>query len=433
MSRRLIFSGRVPADVNNRFTPGSGVGGSSRAVRRALVRRAANSTCCQPGGGDSGGHGAPGGGHEIGNNLDVGFWIESSNSALGKLQAIFGAQKGADGTTPGLNIKILVIRMNGYDRFNETPPSNTQVNIKLKTANGNFYEDSSVSDSFANWVTSNPEILNSVEQIWILPYQDKNTGFAESKYPSTPPTPYAPATQYMNDLWVAANFTKYWKTLLPSGIASKVNGIVFELEHTTIVKPDSGYSFTQAAGYLNVSLNGKANTSKGQRNDPDPTLIKNYELKNSRQWSATGLEWAITGGPSTGNPGAWEKIHGGPSGFCDDQTPNFCPTIVYHQRSYSRYFPQIYNVGNLIVPVSQSLTNQKFWNETSEAWQKDSSYSRMFSLEAQDAALEKWGKGAFLAIPSLANVIQYIRQQGGLGTSILYMPPDFDYSAPLIG
>ena len=274
-----------------------------------------------------------------------------------------GAQKGADGTTPGLNIKILVIRMNGYARFDETPPSNTEVNTKLKIANGNFYEDSSVSDSFANWVTSNPEILNSVEQIWILPYQDVNTGFAESKSGGAA---YDPLIQYMNDLWVAANFTKYWKTLLPSGIASKVNGIVFELENAYV-----GYSFTQAAGYLNVSLNGKANTSKGQRNTPDPTLIKNYELKHSRQWSATGLEWAITGGPSTGNPGATAEINGGPAGFCVSN-PQFCPTIVYHQRSYSRYFPQIYNVGNLIVPVSQSLTNQKFWNETSEAWQKTS-------------------------------------------------------------
>ena len=51
MSRRLFFTGGVPADVDNRFTPGSGVGGRSRAVRRALVRRVANSTCCQPGGG----------------------------------------------------------------------------------------------------------------------------------------------------------------------------------------------------------------------------------------------------------------------------------------------------------------------------------------------------------------------------------------------
>ena len=47
MSRRLIFTGGVQADVTNRYTPGSGVGARSRAVRRSLVRRAAgNSTCC---------------------------------------------------------------------------------------------------------------------------------------------------------------------------------------------------------------------------------------------------------------------------------------------------------------------------------------------------------------------------------------------------
>ena len=45
MSRRLIFTGGVQADVTNRYTPGSGVGSRSTAVRRALLSRAAN-TCC---------------------------------------------------------------------------------------------------------------------------------------------------------------------------------------------------------------------------------------------------------------------------------------------------------------------------------------------------------------------------------------------------
>ena len=45
MSRRLIFTGGVQADVTNRYTPGSGVGSRSTAVRRALLSRAAN-ICC---------------------------------------------------------------------------------------------------------------------------------------------------------------------------------------------------------------------------------------------------------------------------------------------------------------------------------------------------------------------------------------------------
>ena len=143
MSRRLFFTGGVPADVDNRFTPGSGVGGRSRAVRRALVRRAANSTCCQPGGGASGGHGAPGGGYEPGINIDVGFWIESDTKyPLSKIQAIFAA--------PGLNIKILVLRMNSYARPSSSPDNDT-VTTLLNTNNGDFYRDSGISGSFANW------------------------------------------------------------------------------------------------------------------------------------------------------------------------------------------------------------------------------------------------------------------------------------------
>ncbi len=42
MSRRLIFSGNVPADTENRYIVGAGVGGKSRSVRRALLRRASN-------------------------------------------------------------------------------------------------------------------------------------------------------------------------------------------------------------------------------------------------------------------------------------------------------------------------------------------------------------------------------------------------------
>ena len=42
MSRRLIFTGNVPADTDNRYIVGSGVGGKSASVRRALMRRASN-------------------------------------------------------------------------------------------------------------------------------------------------------------------------------------------------------------------------------------------------------------------------------------------------------------------------------------------------------------------------------------------------------
>ena len=419
MSRRLFFTGGVPADVDNRFTPGSGVGGRSRAVRRALVRRAANSTCCQPGGGASGGHGAPGGGFEPGTNIDVGFWIESDTTyPLSKLQAIFGAQNGADGTAPGLNIKILVLRMNSYARPSSSPDNDT-VTTLLNTNNGNFYRDSGISGSFANWVASNPGILDSVTEIWVLPYQDTNSGFDKNYLTSSPPSNSENIQQYMNDLWVAANFiNNKWKSLLPSEIANKVKGIVFELENTTM------HSIPNKQARLNVNLFGdKANDTPNSALN----LAKNLTLlPSTREWSNAGISFdqgaAITGDPSVGNPGAGD----------------FYPPIVTTTRSirywkgYARYFPQIYNVGSLMVRGSQLRTNQNFWNTTNQAWQKYPNYSRMFSLERYDAIKEKWDKGAFSSIPSLAGVIQYIRQQGGLGTSVLYLPPNFDYSAPLI-
>lgn len=48
MSRRLIFTGNVPADTDNRYIVGSGVGGKSASVRRALVRRASNNASGLP-------------------------------------------------------------------------------------------------------------------------------------------------------------------------------------------------------------------------------------------------------------------------------------------------------------------------------------------------------------------------------------------------
>tara|TARA_A100001015_G_C14556619_1_gene543651 strand:+ start:290 stop:505 length:216 start_codon:yes stop_codon:yes gene_type:complete len=49
----LIFTGNVPADVNNSYTPGSGVGAVNASVRRALKRKASstnntdnNRPCC---------------------------------------------------------------------------------------------------------------------------------------------------------------------------------------------------------------------------------------------------------------------------------------------------------------------------------------------------------------------------------------------------
>ena len=251
-------------------------------------------------------------------------------------------------------------------------------------------------------------------------YLDHISGFDKNYLTSSPPSNSENIQQYMNDLWVAANFiNNKWKSLLPSEIANKVKGIVFELENTTM------HSIPNKQARLNVNLFGD------KANDTPNSALNNAKnltlLPSTRKWSNAGISFgqgaAITGDPSVGDPGAGD----------------FYPPIVTTTRSirywkgYSRYFPQIYNVGNLIVRGNQAETNQNFWNETSKDWQRDSKYSRMFSLEAQVASLEKWGKGAFSAVPSLASVIQYIRQQGGLGTSVLFMPANFDYSAPLIG
>tara|TARA_B100000902_G_scaffold328104_1_gene324009 strand:- start:860 stop:2164 length:1305 start_codon:yes stop_codon:yes gene_type:complete len=434
MSRRLIFTGGVPADVDNRFTPGSGVGGRSRAVRRALVRRAANSTCCQPGGGASGGHGAPGGGVQpvILKDVDVGFWIESSGKPLDKIQAIFGALNGNDGTYPGPNIKILVLRMNSYSRP-ATPPNATAVATLLRQNNDTFYDDINASGSFANWANANSGLLSGVEEIWVVPYQDIDSGFDKQTI-TLDPTVIGGYTnmpqQYMNDLWVAANFiNNTWKPSLPSEIANKVKGVVFELENTslekyhTAVHEDATLNFNLYS-ILNVAMFGAASLKAGSM----PPSAQNIYLTGSRTWSGAGItpnnRAAITGGPATGNPLASDEYSAAAATW---------KTEVYYWRGYSKYFPQIYNVGNLIVPGNQDMTNVKFWKIAREGWQKDSSYSRMFSLEAPNTKEDKWGKGAFLSNPSLAGVIQYIRQQGGLGTSVLFMPADFDYSAPLIG
>ena len=437
MSRRLIFTGGVQADVTNRYTPGSGVGARSRAVRRSLVRRAANNNCCghenvTSGGGSGGG----GGGIQpvIFKDVDVGFWIESSGKPLDKIQAIFGALNGNDGTYPGPNIKILVLRMNGYSR-----PSNDPVDVAslLTTNNGSFYGDINTNDSFANWANANSGLLSGVEEIWVLPYQDINTGFdiKTMTHDSTEPGNYTNMSeQYMNDLWVAAEFiNNTWKPSLPSETASKVKGVVFELENTsfekyhTAVESSAAYDNFNLYSVLNVAMFGELQWNIKAFPDDIPPTTHNLYLTGSRTWSDAGITpnngAAITGGPATGNPLASNKYQ------------SDLETEVYYWRGYSRFFPQIYNIGNLIAPGSQSQTNQNFWNKTNKDWQKGSSYSRMFSLEGGtngDPTNSKWGKGAFLSDPSLAGVIQYISQQGGLGTSMLFMPANFDYSAPLI-
>ena len=43
--RRLIFMGNVKTTLFNKYTPGSGVGGLNRSVRRALVRKASEPNC----------------------------------------------------------------------------------------------------------------------------------------------------------------------------------------------------------------------------------------------------------------------------------------------------------------------------------------------------------------------------------------------------
>jgi hypothetical protein len=44
--RRNMFSAFTQTNIDNTYTPGSGVGAVSRANRRALLRRAANKKCC---------------------------------------------------------------------------------------------------------------------------------------------------------------------------------------------------------------------------------------------------------------------------------------------------------------------------------------------------------------------------------------------------
>jgi len=439
MSRRLIFTGGVQADVTNRYTPGSGVGSRSTAVRRALLSRAAN-TCCTYNS-KTNCHTLPGGGGGGGStdSIDVGFWIEALASAnsyklLDNIKAIFKARNSKDGTKPGVNPKILVLRLNSGARPTAKPKLNDLDSISA-THNGNFYGADDKDGSFANWAKSNIGLLDSVEEIYILPYQDANSGFAESNItPDAGTLGSKPGDlQYLNDLWEAANFiNNKWKGRLPLEIKNKVKGIVFEVENSSLV----GTTREEKLMKLNISLNGTFNINIGTK---APVPLANWGLTSDRisegGWQGTGtdaltgMQWAITGSSDAGDA---TKSYPMP----DKIAPTLKNDDVYYWREYYRYFPQIYNVGNLIVPGSQSKTNQNFWNKTNKDWQKGSSYSRMFSLEGGpngDQANSKWGKAPFSSDPSLAGVIQYISQQGGLGRSMLFMPYDFDYSAPLIG
>ena len=445
MSRRLIFTGGVQADVTNRYTPGSGVGSRSTAVRRALLSRAAN-TCCTYNS-KTNCHTLPGGGGGGGStdSIDVGFWIEALQSAysyklLDNIKAIFNARNSKDGTKPGVNPKILVLRLNSGARP-ATPPDLTDLESKIATHNGNFYGADDKDGSFANWAKSNIGLLDSVEEIYILPYQDPNNGFAESDAlhnvdQATFAGVKAGDANYLNDLWEAANFiNNSWKDRLPLEIKNKVKGIVFEIENRSLEssETDPDLAREEKLMTLNISLNGASNIDTGGKAPPP---LANWGLTSDRiskgGWQGTGndaltgMQWAITGSSDAGDA---TKSYLMPKTIA----PTLEDDPVYYWKGYDRYFPQIYNVGNLIVPGSQSKTNQNFWNKTNKDWQKDSSYSRMFSLEAPNTKEDKWGKAPFSSNPSLAGVIQYISQQGGLGRSMLFMPFDFDYTAPLIG
>ena len=246
----------------------------------------------------SGGHGAPGGGIQpvIFKDVDVGFWIESSGKPLDKIQAIFGALNGNDGTYPGPNIKILVLRMNSYSRptFEPTP---AQVAPLVNNSNEDFYGDVNTNGSFANWANANSGLLSGVEEIWVVPYQDIDSGFDKSII--TPDKTVVGGydnmlEQYMNDLWVAAEFiNNTWKSLLPSEIANKVKGVVFELENTSLEKyhqaclahpHNTSISFNLYA-LLNAAMFGNASLKAGSL----PPATQNLSLTSGRTWSGAGI------------------------------------------------------------------------------------------------------------------------------------------------
>ena len=163
MSRRLIFTGGVPANPENHYIPGSGVGGTSRAVRRALRRRAAN-TCCNGNSNDQlcpfdpqrwvGNDVSVGASPNLMSNLyyanlsinneqEVGLWLEYAKKKVGmSLGDLVKKVLTAPDSSPKLIINRLVIRLQatGRDATGVDQPADSEAYANALTGeNGNFY------------------------------------------------------------------------------------------------------------------------------------------------------------------------------------------------------------------------------------------------------------------------------------------------------
>ena len=408
MSRRLIFTGGVQADVTNRYTPGSGVGARSRAVRRSLVRRAANNNCCGHenvtscgggGGGGGSGSGSGGGGGSGGRggstSVDVGLWVEFDNKDLYTI--LKDKIIGATDANPKIKIDRLVLRLQAGDR--SQAGAGEDINTSeyadfIGINNGNFYDPSGGDGSFIKLIQL-VNLPSSINEIWILPYQANDSGFA-------PLNGKTSTELYWQDLSKAAQFINHWKTFVSqtnATIGNKIRGIVFETEGTTIEYAGTTTAITgMSSGYPVTHFNS---------------------LSSQLTWAPPvpvggGLLWAVTGPPSISNPPAF-----------------YSP--------FTHFFPQYYNIGDPpageIDVNSQTQTNSNFTTSTLvQDYTLDSYYTRMFSVEPFDSANGKWGndKWGSNSNPSLSKMIEHITtQHNPQGGYMLYCDAAFWKSSTL--
>ena len=282
---------------------------------------------------------------------------------------------------PKIKINRLVLRLQSGQRDQAGAAATTPDYASFIAGNnGNFYNPSGGDGSFIDLMGSLPDSIN---EIWILPYQDPNSGFDNGLITDG-------NEQYFQDLYKAAQFIQHWKTVVGntnSTIGNKIKGIVFETEGTTMQNAGQVASFAA----LNTRL--KSSGAIGQ----DFTEIA----------SEGGLSWGLTGPPSISN------------------TPD-------DYNAFARFFPQYYNidsgVAGQIAVNSQAQTNSNFTTPFGQDYTLDSDYTRMFSVEPFDPTKGKWGnnKWGSNSNPSLSKMIEYITtQQNPQGGYMLYCDAAF--------
>ena len=320
-----------------------------------------------------------GGGGGGSTSVELGLWVEFNKKNLGAIlkNQIINA-KAAD---PKIKINRLVLRLQAGPR-SRAGAGETSVSYRKFIAinNGNFYNWSSQSVLSGSFIELMKSLPDSINEIWILPYQAADSGFDSN------PNGVTGSNLYFKDLYKAAQFITAWKravSIQDSNIADKIKGIVCETEGTTMRNAAKIDSFK------------KLNTRLGF-----PGFTK------------LSLHWGLTGPPSIGNNST-------------------------DYSNFTRFFPQYYNIdfgSQGVIANNQDETNKNFTTSTlTQSYTLESNYTRMFSVEDFNAPQGKWGNDRWgpNARSLLSKMIKYITSKyTPPGGYMLYCDADFWASAP---